>query len=61
MHDLIPEAAWLPATSVNMADPKTKDSKKLDEFITKVDEIETLVGNMWCVCVRTKSLKMNYE
>lgn len=47
MYDLIPEAdARGCQTSVNMADPKTKDSKKLDEFITKVDEIETLVGNM---------------
>lgn len=34
---------WLPATSVNMADPQTKDSKKLNEFISKVDEIESLV------------------
>lgn len=26
-----------------MADPQTKDSKKLNEFISKVDEIESLV------------------
>lgn len=40
---------------------KMKDFKKLDEFIIKVDEIEILVGNMWCVCVCFKFLKMNYD
>lgn len=52
---------WLLVISVNMVDFKMKDFKKLDEFIIKVDEIEILVGNMWCVCVCIKFLKMNYE